>query len=71
MNEEFDYIKCWLSKGIIVYSFELKGKCPNCGYVLMENEFGNWICDYCQKQSLYDRYNYIKKLRKKWQLNDI
>ena len=65
MNEEFDYIKHWLSNGIIVYSFESEGKCPNCGHVLRENEFGNWICDYCHEQSLYDRHNYIKKLRKK------
>ncbi|KKN76302.1 hypothetical protein LCGC14_0371540 [marine sediment metagenome] len=68
--EEFDYIKYWLLKGVIVYCFKKKGKCPNCNRDLVENQFGNWECRYCWDQSLWHHKDYVLKLLKKWGLID-
>ena len=60
------YIKDYLKQGIVVYSFEEKGKCPNCNTELVENEFHNWICEYCWEQSMYNHHEYIEQLYEKW-----
>ena len=59
------YIKDLIKQGIIVFTFPENGNCPLCSSQLIENEFRNYDCLDCWKESLFNHKQYLLKLLKK------